>query len=285
MDAAAYQTLKLRKHKWRRRRLIKISCLFIAVAVLTSGLCAVIITSKTPEPEAATEEAAEEEPVESEPEPEDPAEPVPSNGTIYLTFDDGPGEYTAGLLDVLARYKVKATFFVTCRGDDALILREYEEGHAIALHTCSHNYASIYINTGAFMNDLVAVQDRVERITGLKSYLMRFPGGSSNTVSRRYDGGRRIMSALVSEVSARGFTYFDWNVDSRDASAAKSTDEVYNNIVNSLKVGGDSVVLQHDTKSFSVAAVERVIQYGLVNNFVFKKLDANTYNAHHSVNN
>lgn len=210
---------------------------------------------------------------------------VESRGTIYLTFDDGPSEFTAGLLDMLAKYDVKATFFVTCRGDDAMILREYNEGHAVALHTCSHNYASIYTGTEAFWADMTAVQDRVERITGFKSFLMRFPGGSSNTVSRRYDGGRRVMSTLVNEAAARGFTYFDWNVDSKDAGGAKSADEVFANVTSALKVGGNSVVLQHDVKDFSVAAVERIIQYGLENKFFFEKLDANSFSAHHGVNN
>lgn len=208
------------------------------------------------------------------------------NGIIYLTFDDGPGEHTARLLDVLAKYGVKATFFVTGRGDDALITREYNEGHAVGLHTLSHNYVYVYRSIDNFFADLIAVQDRVKNATGgYVSTLMRFPGGSSNTVSRRYDGGSHIMSRLVNEVDSRGFTYFDWNVSSGDADGASTADEVYNNIINGLKHGGESVVLQHDIKGFSVDAVERVIQYGLENGFIFEKLSASSYPAHHGVNN
>ena len=203
---------------------------------------------------------------------------------IYLTFDDGPSSYTSKLLDILKKYNVKATFFVTGSGSDELIKREYEEGHTIGLHTNSHNYGYIYQNADNFFKDLYAVQDRVERVTGHKSYIMRFPGGSSNTVSRSADGGTKIMSYLTNEVERRGFTYFDWNVSSGDAGATTSSDGVYSNVVNGLKYNSN-VVLQHDVKGFSVNAVERIIQYGLNNGYTFRPLTAASYTAHHGVNN
>ena len=206
-------------------------------------------------------------------------------GTIYLTFDDGPGPYTAELLDVLKKYGVKVTFFVTGRGDDSLILREYNEGHTVGLHTFSHNYATIYRSVDAFFEDLYAIQNRVKNITGETMTLMRFPGGSSNTVSARYDGRTRIMSQLVKEVEKRGFTYFDWNVSSGDAERVATSDGVFERVVSALKEGGSSVVLQHDIKDFSVQAVERIIQYGLDNGYKFERLSADSYTAHHGVNN
>lgn len=210
---------------------------------------------------------------------------IEPTGVIYLTFDDGPGAYTAALLDVLAKYNVKATFFVTCAGSDDMIVREYNEGHTVALHTCSHNYAQIYANTDAYFADLTAVQNRVKNLTGYTPILMRFPGGSSNLVSKRYDGGSHIMSYLSREVENRGFTYFDWNVTSGDAAGVTTADGIYNQVVNGLKYGGSSVVLQHDIKGYSVDAVERIINFGLEHGFVFAKLDASSFNAHHSVNN
>ncbi|MBR0431544.1 polysaccharide deacetylase [Candidatus Saccharibacteria bacterium] len=208
-----------------------------------------------------------------------------NNGVIYLTFDDGPSEHTARLLDVLKKYNVKATFFVTGSGSDEIIRREYNEGHAIGLHTFSHNYSYIYQNMDNFYNDMTRVQNRVESITGYKSNLIRFPGGSSNTVSAKYDGHTRIMSRLVKDVVSKGFFYFDWNVSSNDAGGAKTAYEVYNNTISALKNNGVSVVLQHDTKGFSVDAVEAIIQYGLANGYTFRKLDQYAFGAHHGVNN
>ena len=203
---------------------------------------------------------------------------------VYLTFDDGPGPYTAKLLDVLKKYNVKATFFVTGAGDDNLLTREHNEGHAIGLHTFTHSYSYLYSNVGDFISDLYRVQERVKNATGYTSTLMRFPGGSSNAVSASYDGGTHIMSRLVNEVTSLGFTYFDWNVSSGDAGGATTSDEVYTNVIENLKPEY-SVVLQHDIKEFSVDAVERIIQYGQKNGYTFNKLDESSFTAHHGVNN
>lgn len=206
-------------------------------------------------------------------------------GRIFLTFDDGPSEYTGALLDVLAKHNVKATFFVTGYGDDAIIAREFNEGHAVGIHTFSHVYANIYTSLDNYMADFNLAKERIATLTGQQPKLMRFPGGSSNAISSYYDGGTHIMSRLVNLLSESGYSYFDWNVDSGDAGSASSTDEVYNNVVGALKQGGDSVILQHDTKPYSVEAVERIIQYGMDNNYIFSKLSEDSFGAHHGVNN
>ena len=140
-----------------------------------------------------------------------------SKGTIYLTFDDGPKYGTTdAILDILKEEGIKATFFVTGYGPDELIKREYDEGHSIALHTDSHDYSAVYQSVDAYFNDLGRVSDRVKRITGEESKIIRFPGGASNTISRRYSPG--IMSILTKEVLNRGYRYYDWNVSSGDVS-------------------------------------------------------------------
>ena len=207
-----------------------------------------------------------------------------ARGVIYLTFDDGPGDYTNALLDILDKYNVEATFFVTGYGDDVVIKREFDEGHTVALHSLSHQYAHIYASLDNYFADLVGISNRVKNITGVESKILRFPGGSSNLVSRRYDGKTKIMSTLTREVEARGYHYFDWNVDSDDAGRANSSDVVYNNVVSRLK-DGQNVVLQHDVKPYSVEAVERIIEYGLNNNFAFDKITMDTPVVHHNVNN
>ncbi|MBR3414454.1 polysaccharide deacetylase [Candidatus Saccharibacteria bacterium] len=204
--------------------------------------------------------------------------------TIYLTFDDGPGPYTAKLLDILKKYNVKVTFFVTGAGDDSLIVREANEGHTVALHTMTHNYAYVYSSIANYFDDLYQIQSRVKNLTGQTPTIIRFPGGSSNLVSAGYDGGSHIMSSLVNEVSARGFTYFDWNVSSGDAGAPLSSEQIYQNVTENLKPGA-SVVLQHDIKDYSVDAVERIIEYGQKNGYTFKKLDTSSPVVHHGVNN
>lgn len=207
-----------------------------------------------------------------------------ATGVVYLTFDDGPGDYTNALLDILDKYEVKATFFVTGRGDDEVIKREFDEGHTVALHTWTHNYAYVYSSVDNYFADLTQIAERVKNITGQETKLIRFPGGSSNLVSRRYDGRTRIMSTLTREVEARGYQYFDWNVDSDDAGRAKDSDTVFVNVAAHLKPG-PNVVLQHDIYPYSVEAVERIIQYGNENGYVFEPLTVDSPTVHHDINN
>ena len=205
-------------------------------------------------------------------------------GVIYLTFDDGPGgSTTSTILDILKRQGVKATFFVTSSngGSDDLIKREFEEGHLIALHTNSHEYSQIYKSTEAYWTDLNKISDRVERITGKKSYFLRFPGGSSNTVSRHYSSG--IMSYLANEVESKGYSYYDWNVDSRDAEG-KNCEQVYHYATSGFSKSSGNVVLMHDIKQSTACALERIIEYGKNNGYTFKTLDSGVVCHHRTAN-
>jgi len=206
----------------------------------------------------------------------------PGEKTVYLTFDDGSCAYTSKLLDVLAKYNVKATFFVVNTGFNHLISRMASEGHAVGLHSATHDYRKIYASEEAYFNDLEAIQSVVVAQTGKRSKLIRFPGGSSNTVS---SFNRGIMSRLAVEVTQKGYRYFDWNVDSKDAGGATTTSEVVNNVISGISNRGVSIVLQHDIKLFSVNAVEQIIKWGLANGYTFKALDESSPVCHHGINN
>mgnify|MGYP000539671972 FL=1 len=207
------------------------------------------------------------------------------NKVVYLTFDDGPGAHTQQLLDILDKYNVKVTFFVTNvnSGYENMIAKEAAAGHTVAIHSASHDYKKIYSSVDAFFADLNEMSDIIYAQTGQRPKLIRFPGGSSNTVSLKYCSG--IMTTLTKAVTDQGYKYFDWNVSSGDAGGTTSTEEVYQNVVNGIKSHNVSVVLQHDIKSFSVNAVERIIQWGLANGYTFLPLTTSTEDVHHGVNN
>ena len=206
------------------------------------------------------------------------------NGVIYLTFDDGPNEGTTNvILDILKEEGIKATFFVTCNGPDYLIKRIYDEGHTLALHTCTHNYSTVYSSVDNYFNDLNNVSNRVKNITGYESKIIRFPGGSSNTVSRNYSYG--IMSTLTGMVLDRGYRYYDWNIDSKDAAGANSSSQVYSNVVYSLSYNRSNVVLMHDVKGQTRDALRDIIIYGKSNGYTFNKITMDTYMVRHGVNN
>lgn len=207
------------------------------------------------------------------------------NKVVYLTFDDGPGAHTQQLLDILDKYNVKVTFFVTNvnSGYENMIAKEAAAGHTVAIHSASHNYKKIYSSVDAYFADLNEMSDIIYAQTGQRPKLIRFPGGSSNTVSLKYCSG--IMTTLTKAVTDQGYKYFDWNVSSGDAGGTTSTEEVYQNVVNGMKSHNVSVVLQHDIKGFSVNAVERIIQWGLANGYTFLPLTTSTEDVHHGVNN
>ena len=210
------------------------------------------------------------------------------NGYIYLTFDDGPSNLTLDILNILKEEDVKATFFITGQSDSInyIIKRAYDEGHTIGLHTYSHDYSYVYSSVDNYFNDLNNISNKLENIIGKKSNLIRFPGGSSNTVSRNYSVG--IMSRLTGEVLNRGYRYFDWNVDADDAGGAYSdSNRIYLNVVNNLSHYRANVVLMHDSYGHTATrdALRNIIQYGKRNGYKFASIDDNTPTIIHGVNN
>ena len=209
-------------------------------------------------------------------------------GVVYLTFDDGPSaSITPRILDILKARNIKATFFVINTGSnlDYLIKRAFDEGHSIALHSNTHNYAKIYTSLDAYYKDLEAISNKVEALTGIKSMIIRFPGGSSNTVSRKYSVG--IMTKLSKDVVDKGYHYFDWNVSSGDAGGAKTKEEVYRNVTSGLSKQRSNVVLMHDYANNykTLNALDDIISYGLNNGYTFDVIDMTTEMIRHRVNN
>ena len=158
----------------------------------------------------------------------------------------------------------------------------YDEGHTIGLHTASHNYKYIYSSTTNFIKDIEKIQEKVARITGEKSSIIRFPGGSSNTVSSFNPG---IMCTLSNMVIEKGYHYFDWNVSSGDAGSKRSKKNTYRNVTNNLSKNRANVVLMHDIYDSTVDAVKDIIKYGKDNGYTFEKITMDTEMYTHYVNN
>ena len=208
---------------------------------------------------------------------------VESNKVIYLTFDDGPGPYTRELLDILNKHDVKATFFVVGSAYQDVITDIYNEGHSIGIHSLTHDYKNIYSSEEAYFDDLYKMQEIIYEKTGYYTNLVRFPGGSSNTVSKNYNEG--IMTRLSQQLLEKGFQFFDWNVSSGDAGEVWTKEEVYQNVISGIGNKKVSIVLQHDIKKYSVDAVEDIIIWGKENGYTFLPLDINSPAYHHGINN
>lgn len=197
------------------------------------------------------------------------AKETPAEKVVYLTFDDGPSKTTESVLDTLKAEGVPATFFVMAADNNEKYLpileRTAAEGHLIALHTCSHEYKEIYASAEAYWSDLAALREKLLPYVPAEQEIrwLRFPGGSSNTVSHRY-GGSEIMKQLKAEAAERGFTYVDWNVSAEDAVGGRpSASTIYNNIVREAGEKDVCVVLMHDTNATknTAAALPDVIRW------------------------
>lgn len=214
---------------------------------------------------------------------------TPSNekSIAYLTFDDGPSSITHSVLDILKKYNVKATFFVINSGNynKATLQREVNEGHTIGLHAYDHNYAIAYKDDNSYLDGIDKLRAKVKADTGFDSHYIRFPGGSSNTISKRYSKG--IMSRITKTAKQRGYKYYDWNVDDDDAGRARTADDCYNNVIKELRPNRSNIVLMHDfgTNKKILEALPRIIEYCQKNGYKMLPIDDNTPEIHHGISN
>ncbi|MBR5317052.1 MAG: polysaccharide deacetylase [Lachnospiraceae bacterium] len=180
---------------------------------------------------------------------------------VYLTFDDGPSIYTKEILDILKRYNVKATFFVT--GMSAPLYDEYlqrilDDGHSLGIHTYSHVYRDVYESLESFQADFNKMRDYIKQQTGEDIKLYRFPGGSGNNVV-----SVQTRDQIIEWLKEEGITYYDWNVSSGDAeNRILSAETIANNCIEGVKKCNTAIVLLHDAggKKSTVEALPLIIE-------------------------
>lgn len=247
-----------------------IGCILLSVRVFQLKKQVAVLTERLPTEEMQEEASGvyettkvEESVRDTETKAEEPAKinPVKSSGKkVYLTFDDGPSSNTDQILDILKDYDVKATFFVVGKTDERSVKayqRIVEEGHTLAMHSYSHKYDEIYESKEAFARDLNSLQEYLYETTGVWPRIYRFPGGSSNTVSKV------DMQELIEYLTDIGITYFDWNVASGDAvSRTLPAETIVNNCLSGIEKQKESVILMHDAsnKGTTIEALPQIIE-------------------------
>ena len=202
-------------------------------------------------------------------------EPVPEKW-VCLTFDDGPSKTTPEVLAALDAAGVHGTFFVVATGYNEkylpLLTQAAAAGHQIALHSASHEYSDIYRSSAAYWKDIALLKQRIAPYVDAESIrYLRFPGGSTNTVSRRY-GGKGLMQQLKTEVEQRGWQWVDWNVCAEDAVGGHpSADTIYRNVVRETGEQTHCVVLMHDsaTTHTTAEALPDIIRWYADNGYTF----------------
>ncbi|MFF2286777.1 polysaccharide deacetylase family protein [Peribacillus butanolivorans] len=199
----------------------------------------------------------------------------------YLTFDDGPSTNTMDILDILDRYHVKATFFV--KGNEEPYAKQcYKEmisrGHEIALHSYTHDYSIVYRSTESFFQDLNRLETMLEKEYGVKSRIVRIPGGSNNHL-RHQVTTKPIINGILQQLSEKGYIYFDWNIDSTDGiSPSISEQQIITSVKRGLKDQKHVNILLHDINSMknTVKALPDIIENLKREGYTFDTIDETT---------
>ena len=196
----------------------------------------------------------------------------PGDKVVYLTFDDGPSRLTPQVLQILKENDVKATFFLIGRSDEAsrkMMKEIVEQGNAIGIHTYSHDYKKIYASTTAFLEDFSQMRDLIVDATGVEPAMLRFAGGSVNSFNKG------IVKQLTSEMTRRGYTYYDWNVSSGDAERGATRSSIYNDTLRETRQFNKAIILFHDaaTKTDTVQELPAIIRELKKSGYRFDKLD------------
>ena len=208
-------------------------------------------------------------------------ETVEEEKVIYLSFDDGPCENTETVLEILDKYNAKATFFVlTDRGEYLNILPQIKEaGHSIGIHANNHSIEKLYYSEKTLFEDYMEAQKLLYEYTGEYATISRFPGGSRTAngyLGHRMPGGMKDIEKRLADM---GIRYYDWNAQI-EASKTGSSKETYENFCAMVPKQAVPVCLQHDTRAYSVRALEEMLQWGTENGYTFKAMDNTVPEVH-----
>lgn len=210
-----------------------------------------IDSSSSSQPDSDSEEPpVEESSSESSVSQQEPPPDYSGQRIIALTFDDGPGEATNGLLDILAEHEIPATFFVLGSNVDRrpeIAQRIVNDGHEIATHTYSHANLT-KLTPEQIREEIRSSQDAISRATGgTAGSFLRPPGGS-------YD---ETVQQICQE---EGLPIIMWSVDSNDWRSKDATEPIIQNVFGGpYPIGDRSILLMHDIYSNSVRAFEQIL--------------------------
>ena len=189
-------------------------------------------------------------PPEPKPEPAPaPVAPTPApttgNKVIALTFDDGPGPYTAHLLDILDQYGAKATFFLIgskVSGQASVVRSIQARGHQLGNHSWSHPELP-KLSVDQIAGEIDRTNEAIRQATGVKPSILRPPYGAVNGV-------------VLEQLRLRNMSSILWSVDTRDW-ADRNSQIVCSRAVAGARPG--AVILMHDIHQTSVNAVPCIL--------------------------
>ena len=194
--------------------------------------------------------------------------------TVFLTIDDGPLSQCDNILKTLKKHDVKATFFVVNTFNFDAVKRIHKNGHLIGLHTFSHSYSKCYRSQYSYFAGLEMLRENVEKLTGESPDIIRFPGGSGNTVSDPL-----AMRRTVSGIDDLGYRAFDWTASAGDATSKPITSDTIAKNVKHNCYHDYEILLMHDTVT-TPDALDIIIPSLTKRGYIFDTLDHCAEHSH-----
>lgn len=185
----------------------------------------------------------------------------------YLTFDDGPYDLTYQVLDLLKSNDIRATFFVLGKDDtQEQYKRIVSEGHTLANHTYYHNIGSgLYDSADSFISQVKKLEDYLYNITGYRTSIVRFPGGSPTA--------GKYKDEIVDRLHEMGYNYVDWTSETGDGSSKKLAEkDTWSWYVDTTRDKDIIVLLMHDYNYSTFNNLQRIIDDLRDRGFIFLPL-------------
>ena len=185
----------------------------------------------------------------------------------YLTFDDGPYDLTYQVLDLLKSNDIRATFFVLGKdGVEDRYKRIVNEGHTLANHTYYHNIGGgLYDSADSFISQVKKLEDYLYDITGYRTSIVRFPGGSPTA--------GKYKDEIVNRLHDMGYNYVDWTSETGDGSSKKLAEkDTWSWYQDTTKDKNIVVLLMHDYNYSTFNNLQRIIDDMRSRGFIFLPL-------------
>lgn len=168
---------------------------------------------------------------------------------VALSFDAAWGnDDTQALLDILAEYDVKATFFMTggwieSYPDD--VKKIAKEGHDLGNHSENHKHMST-LSKNQCSDEIMSPHEKVKEITDVDMCLFRPPYGDYN-------------DTLINMVEDCGYYAIQWDVDSLDWKDY-GAENIVNTVLEHKNLGNGSIILMHNGAKYTKDALPRIIE-------------------------
>ena len=189
---------------------------------------------------------------------------------VSISFDAAWGaEDTQMLIDIMAEYNVKATFFVVGEWVDKYpdsVKALHDAGHEIMNHSDTHPHMS-NLSREAMMKEINGCNDKIEAITGVRPILLRPPYGDYN-------------NALIEVLGEMGMYGIQWDVDSLDWKGLTAP-EITKRVTG--KVGNGSIVLFHNAAEHTPAALPDIIKTLQNDGYRFVKISEQIYRDNYTI--